>query len=129
MGLSALENRRFRSLLLVIAGVPISLLYLWRTLVEPALTGVLPLDFSANYMAAAARIAAGRDPYDLCAIQGCANQAQPFTPLPLAGAQYVTPLPVAWMLQPLVGADPRLQLAILSGGVHVSLVSFLLPAT
>jgi len=126
--LSALENRRFRSLLLVIAGIPISLLYLWRTLVEPALTGVLPLDFSANYMAAAARIAAGRDPYDLCAIQGCANQAQAFTPLPLAGAQYVTPLPVAWMLQPLVGADPRVQLAIVIGVLQVSLVIFLLAA-
>jgi hypothetical protein len=126
--LSALENRRFRSLLLVIAGIPITLLYLWRTLVQPALTGILPLDFSANYMAAAARIAAGRDPYDLCVIQGCAHQAQTFVPLPLAGAQYVTPLPVAWMLQPLVGADQRLQLAIVIGVLQVSLVIFLLAA-
>ncbi len=112
----------------MIAGVPITLLYLWRTLIEPALTGVLPPDFSANYMAAAARIAAGRDPYDLCVIQGCAIQAQTFTPLPLAGPQYVTPLPVAWMLQPLVGADQRLQLAIVIAVLQVSLVIFLLAA-
>ena len=123
---SPLENRGFRSLLLVIAGVPITLLYLWRTLVQPALTGALPLDFSANYMAAAAKIAAGHDPYDLCVIQGCATQAQTFTPLPLAGAQYVTPLPVAWMLQPLVGADPRLQLAVLIAILQLSLVVFIL---
>lgn len=126
--LSPVENRRFRALLLVIAGVPISLLYLWRTLVQPALTGILPLDFSANYMAAAARIAAGRDPYDLCVIQGCGNQAQTFTPLPLAGAQYVTPLPVAWMLQPLVGADPRIQLAVVIAVLQVSLLVFILAA-
>jgi len=122
---SPLEDRRFRSLLLAIAGVPIALLYMWRTLVQPALTGVLPLDFSANYMAAAARIAAGHDPYDLCVIQGCATQAQTFTPLPLAGAQYVTPLPVAWMLQPLVSADPRLQLAVVIAVLQLSLVVFL----
>ena len=29
----------------------------------------------------------------------------------------MTPLPVAWMLQPLVGADPHLQLAIVIGVV------------
>jgi hypothetical protein len=104
------------------------LLYLWRTLVQPALTGTLPLDFSANYMAAAARIAAGRDPYDLCLIQGCATQAQTFTPLPLAGAQYVTPLPVAWMLQPLVGADPRIQLAVVIAVLQLSLLVFMLAA-
>ncbi len=123
-----MENRRFRSLLLVIAGVPIALLYLWRTLVQPALTGALPPDFSANYMAAAARIAAGRDPYDLCLIQGCATQAQTFTPLPLAGAQYVTPLPGAWMLQPLVGADPRIQLAVVIAVLQLSLLVFMLAA-
>ena len=122
---SSLDNRRFRTLLLAIAAVPIAALYVWRTLILPALTGALPSDFSANYMAAAARIAAGRDPYDLCVIQGCAATAGTFTPLPLAGAQYVTPLPVGWMLQPLVGADPRLQLAIVIGVLQVALVVFL----
>jgi hypothetical protein len=123
-----LDNRRFRSLLLVIAAVPIAAFYLWRTLVLPNLTGALPLDFSANYMAAAARIAAGHDPYDLCVIQGCAQQAGTFTPLPLAGAQYVTPPPVAWMLQPLVGAPPHVQLAVVIGVLQLSLVLFLITA-
>ncbi|HWO45558.1 MAG TPA: glycosyltransferase 87 family protein, partial [Methylomirabilota bacterium] len=122
---SPLDNRRFRALLLIVAGVPIAALYVWRTLVLPALTGALPADFSANYMAAAARIASGRDPYDLCFIQGCAAAPGTFTPLPLAGAQYVTPLPVAWMLQPLVGVDPRVQLAIVVGVLQVALVVFL----
>ena len=112
----------------MIAGVPITLLYLWRTLVQPALTGALPPDFSSNYMAAAARIASGRDPYDLCVIQGCATQGQTFTPLPLAGVQYVTPLPVAWMLQPLVGADPRIQLALVIAVLQISLLVFVLTA-
>jgi Protein of unknown function (DUF2029). len=121
---SPLDNRRFRTLLLAIAAVPIAALYVWRTLILPALTSSLPADFSANYMAAAARIASGHDPYDLCVIQGCATTPGTFTPLPLAGAQYVTPLPVAWMLQPLVGADPRLQLAIVIGVLQVALVVF-----
>jgi hypothetical protein len=122
---SPLDDRRFRSLLLVIAAVPISAIYLWRTLVLPILSGSLPADFSANYMAAAAKIAAGKDPYDLCVIQGCAQHAGTFTPLPLAGAQYVTPPPVAWMLQPLVGASPHVQLAVVVAVLQLSLVVFL----
>jgi len=99
--------------------------YLWRTVILPVLAGAIPADFSANYMAAAARIAAGRDPYDLCIIQGCAPSSGTFTPLPLAGAQYVTPPPVAWMLQPLIGADPHVQLAIVIGVLQLALVVFL----
>jgi hypothetical protein len=121
-----LENRRFRTVLLIGTAVPIGAVYLWRTLILPVLAGALPADFSANYMAAAARIASGHDPYDLCVIQGCAPSTGAFVPLPLAGAQYVTPLPVAWMLQPLLGADPHLQLAIVIGVLQVSLVLFLL---
>ena len=122
---SPLDNRRFRTLLLAIAAPPIAALYIWRTLILPALSGALPADFSANYLAAAARIASGHDPYDLCVIQGCSATAGIFTPLPLAGAQYVTPLPVAWMLQPLVGADPHLQLGIVIGVLHVAVLVFL----
>jgi hypothetical protein len=120
-----LENRHFRTVLLAAAAVPIGGVYLWRTLILPILAGALPADFSANYMAAASRIASGHDPYDLCVIQGCTPASGTFIPLPLAGVQYVTPLPVAWMLQPLVGADPRLQLAIVIGVLQVSLVVFL----
>ena len=120
-----LEDRRFRTLLLAVTAVPISALYLWRTLILPIIAGGLPADFSANYMAAAARIASGQDPYDLCVIRGCGPATGTLTPLPLAGAQYVTPLPVAWMLQPLVGADPRLQLAVIIGVLQLALIVFL----
>src|SRR5258708_9620400 len=47
-------------------------------------------------MRAAARLAAGRDPFDLCQTMGC---------LEPTGPQYVTPLPLAWLLQPVVGVD------------------------
>ncbi len=112
-------------MLLVIAGVPIAALYVWRTVILLAIAGALPSDFGANYMAAAASIAAGHDPYDLCVIQGCAQSTQSFTPLPLAGPQYVTPPPVAWMLQPLVGADPHVQLAVVIVVLQLSIVVFL----
>jgi hypothetical protein len=122
---SPLDHRGFRTLLLAIATPPIAAVYIWRTVVLPALSGALPADFSANYMAAAARIASGHDPYDLCVLQNCAPTPGAFTPLPLAGAQYVTPLPVAWMLQPLLGADPHVQLAIVIGVLHVAVIVFL----
>lgn len=122
---SPLDDRRFRALLLAIAGLPIAALYIWRTLVLPALSGAAPGDFAVNYMAAAARIAAGRDPYDLCVIQGCANAGLGPAVLPLAGPQYVTPPPVAWMLQPLVGADARVQLAVVVVVLQLSMVVFL----
>jgi hypothetical protein len=122
-----MQNRRFRTVLLCIAGVPITALYIWRTLILPALAGVVPGDFSANYMAAAAKIAHGQDPYELCAVQGiqCA-QSSSFIPLPLAGAQYVTPPPVAWLLQPLVAADTRVQLMVVIAVLQLSVIVFLI---
>ena len=76
-----LENRRFRTLLLVVTAVPIGAIYVWRTVVLPIIAGGLPADFSANYLAAAARIASGKDPYDLCVITGC-GPATGLTPCP-----------------------------------------------
>ena len=122
---SPLENARFRALLLVLAGVPIGALYIWRTLVLPLALGVVPGDLSENYLAAAARIAAGKDPYDLCAIQACGGvHSGGFVPLPLAGAQYVTPPPVAWMLQPLLHAGATVQLVVVIGVLQLSLAVF-----
>jgi len=103
----ALENRRFRSALLVIAGVPIALTYLWQAVLQPILFDGYLGDFQESYLRAAARLAGGQDPYDLCARFSC---------LEPTGPQYVTPLPLAWLLQPLVGADPR---AITVGAVLV----------
>jgi hypothetical protein len=125
---SPLDNRRFRGVLLILAGIPIAALYLWRTVVLPLAVGTLPGDFSANYMAAAAKIAAGRDPYDLCAIGigFCpARHTGTFTPLPLAGAQYVTPPPVAWMLQPLLHVAPAVQLAVVLAVLQLSVIVLL----
>jgi hypothetical protein len=97
--LRALANRRFRGLLLFVAGVPIGLAFLWRGVVQPLLFGTYLGDFQESYMRAAARLAAGRDPYDLCQTLGC---------LEPTGPQYVTPLPLAWLLQPVVGVDSHL---------------------
>jgi hypothetical protein len=57
-------------------------------------------------------------------IQGCAAQTGAYTPLPLAGAQYVTPPPVAWMLQPLVHAGPTVQLVVVLVVLQLSLAVF-----
>jgi hypothetical protein len=111
-----LDDRRFRTLLLAIAGVPISLLYIWQSVIVPiAFSGYLG-DFKESYLRAAERLAAGRDPYDLCLSVPC---------LEPTGQQYVTPPPVAWMLQPLVGLDSH---AVVAGAVialNLSLAAFL----
>jgi hypothetical protein len=93
-----MENRRFRSLLLAVAGIPIAATYLWQALLQPIFFGGYLGDFQESYLRAAGRLAAGQDPYDLCATMGC---------LEPTGPQYVMPLPLAWLLQPLVGVDGR----------------------
>jgi hypothetical protein len=120
---SPLDNRRFRTVLLLMAGVPLVAAYVWRTLISPALVGGAPLDFKDNYLLAAEKIAAGHDPYDLCLILGCARAPGTIT-LPLAGPQYITPLPVAWMIQPLVGANPYVQLAVVIAVLQLSFAVF-----
>jgi hypothetical protein len=94
--LRVLSNRRFTGLLVVWAGVPILVLYLWQSLIQPIVFGGHLGDFQESYMRAAARVAAGHDPYDLCQTLGC---------LEPTGPQYVTPPPLAWLLQPAVGLD------------------------
>jgi hypothetical protein len=96
--LPALANPRFRGLLIVGAGIPILLLYVWQGVIQPLLLFDYFGDFQESYMRAAARLAAGQDPYDLCQTFGC---------LEPTGPQYVTPLPLAWLLQPAVHVDSR----------------------
>ena len=96
---SALDNRRFRTVLLAIAGIPILATYLWQALIQPIFFGGYLGDFQESYMRAATRIAGGQDPYDLCATMGC---------LEPTGPQYVMPPVLAWLLQPLVGVDAHL---------------------
>ena len=117
--MTALGNRRFRTVLLAISGVPVGALYLWQALIQPIFLGGYLGDFQESYLRAASRIASGRDPYDLCATMGC---------LEPTGPQYVMPPVLAWMLQPLVGVDSRL---ITTGDVlllNASLIVFLVLA-
>jgi hypothetical protein len=95
----ALDNRGFRSLLLILAGVPIGLLYLWQALIQPLVFGAYLGDFQESYMRAARRLAANSDPYDLCRTMGC---------LEPTGPQYVMPPPLAWLLQPLISVDSHI---------------------
>lgn len=96
---SALDNRRFRTILLVVAGAPVAAVYLWQALIRPLAFGAYLGDFQESYMRAAQRFAQGADPYDLCRTLGC---------LEPTGPQYVMPPTLAWMLQPLVGVDSHL---------------------
>lgn len=89
-----LEHRGFRTILLLLTGVPVALLYLWLGILQPIVFGSIIGDFTGSYMPAAARLAAGHDPYVLCQSMGC---------LEPTGPQYVMPPVLAWMLQPLVG--------------------------
>jgi len=104
---SALDNRVFRSLLLVLAGVPIAAVYLWQALILPLAFGAYLGDFQESYMRAARRLAVNSDPYDLCRTMGC---------LEPTGPQYVMPPPLAWLLQPLISVDSH---AITIGAVLV----------
>ena len=103
----ALANRGFRSLLLVLAGAPIGMLYLWQALIQPLVFGAYLGDFQESYMRAARRLAANSDPYDLCRTMGC---------LEPTGPQYVMPPPLAWLLQPLISVDSH---AITVGAILV----------
>jgi len=111
-----LANRRFSGLLVVWAGIPITLLYVWQALVQPLAFGTYLGDFQESYMRAAGRLAAGQDPYDLCQTLGC---------LEPTGPQYVTPLPLAWLLQPAVGVDAHVLAAAAVVLLNASLVVFL----
>src|SRR5256885_12147147 len=93
---SALDSRRYRSVLLAIAGFPFLATYLWQALVQPIFFGGYLGDFQESYMRAAGRIASGLNPYDLCATIGCSEPT---------GPEYVMPPVLAWMLQPLVGVS------------------------
>ena len=112
-----MANRRFSGLLVIWAGIPITLLYIWQALVQPLAFGTYLGDFQESYMRAAGRLAAGRDPYDLCQTMGC---------LEPTGPQYVTPLPLAWLLQPAVGVDSHALAAAAVILLNASLVVFLI---
>jgi hypothetical protein len=112
----ALADRRFRTLLLVWAGLPIGVLYIWRGLVQPLLFGTYLGDFEESYLRAARRVAAGLDPYDLCQTMGCQEPT---------GPQYVMPPLLAWFLQPVVHVDSHVLGVVVIIVLNVSLAVFL----
>ena len=112
-----MANPRFRGLLVAGAGIPILAFYIWQAVIQPVVFSGYFGDFQESYMRAAARLASGQDPFDLCQTVGC---------LEPTGPQYVTPLPLAWLLQPAVHVDGQ----VLAVGVvlllNASLVVFLI---
>lgn len=94
----ALLNRRFRSLLLAIAGVPIGVSYLWNAFLQPLLNpNLVPTDFHEAYLTAAASIAAGQDPYGPCHNAACFQQ--------LTNSASVYPPLLGWLLQPVINVN------------------------
>jgi hypothetical protein len=91
-------------------------LYLWQALVQPLVFGTYLGDFQESYMRAAARLAAGNDPYDLCQSMGC---------LEPTGPQYVMPPPLGWLLQPAVGVDSHALTIAVVLLLNASLFAFL----
>ena len=89
----AIGNPRLQTAAILISGPPILVVYLWRTLVGPILLpATQPVDFFEDYVPSGALIAAGRDPYSVCA-QSC------WKGLTDAGSLY--PPVDAWLSQPL----------------------------
>ncbi len=111
--LRPLENRRFRGLLLVLAGIPLLLAYLAQTLIQPILDpNFSPKDFWV-YQQAAAQMRHGEDIY------------QPFftstTKDPAFNRAYIYPPLVAWAVWPLVPPDCAASEHSKTGAVPISL--------
>jgi hypothetical protein len=110
----ALANRRFRWLLLAIAGVPITLAYLWFGLLRPLLSGG-PSDFVYTYLAGARMLAAGADPY-LCNAGQCGGHPHYLLFYP----------PFAfWLMQPLAGLDETATARVALVAANLFLVAFI----
>jgi len=114
--LPALANRRFRGLLLIWTGTPLAVAYLWFGALQPLVFGIYLGDFQESYLRAASRLAAGRNPYDLCQSMGCVEPT---------GPQYVMPPLLAWLLQGAVGADGRVISIAVVVVLNLSLAAFL----
>jgi hypothetical protein len=100
----ALANRRFRLLLLTLAGIPILVQYLQQTLIDPLLNaGYRPGDFDV-YLRAAETLSRGGDPY--VAFFAAA------VPDPTLNQAYIYPPLLAWLLQPLLALPHHLAVAL-----------------
>ena len=97
----ALERRRFRRLILAIAGAAIGLQYVWQTLITPAfLPGKAPVDFFEDYVGSARLMLSGIDPYSVCHTRACWTD--------LANTASVYPPVVTWLSLPMANLDQTL---------------------
>ncbi len=97
---SAFANRRFRTVILVLAGVPIGVAYAWYGVVWPLVWNQVS-DFRQVYLEGARVIATGGDPYQ-CSTGFCSGHTQGW--LGAAGAVY--PPFALWLIQPFARFDP-----------------------
>ena len=91
---AALSNRRFRTLLIVLAGLPILVAYAWYGVIWPMFWNQLS-DFRQVYLDGAHVIATGGDPYQ-CSTGFCSGHSKGW--LGAAGAVY--PPFTLWVMQP-----------------------------
>jgi hypothetical protein len=115
----ALYNRRFRTLLLVVAGVPILVAYLWYGAVWPLFWNQLS-DFRQVYLDGARVIAAGGDPYQ-CSTGFCSGHSKGW--LGAAGAVY--PPFTLWVFQPFERFDPATVDAVALVAANICLIAFI----
>lgn len=116
----ALANRHFRTLLLVVAGVPILIAYAWFGVLWPLISSQLD-DFRQVYLEGARVIGAGGDPYR-CGSGFCSGHSSGW--LGAAGAVY--PPFTLWVMQPFSRFDPATVDAFALIAANVCLAAFIL---
>jgi hypothetical protein len=116
---AALANRRFRTLLLGLAGVPIVVAYAWYGVLWPLFWNQLS-DFRQVYLDGARVIAAGADPYQ-CSTGFCSGHSKGW--LGAAGAVY--PPFTLWVVQPFNRFDPATVDAFALVAANLCLLAFI----
>lgn len=116
---AALANRRFRTLLLLLAGVPILVAYAWYGVIWPVVWNQLS-DFRQVYLDGARVIAAGGDPYQ-CSTGFCSGHSKGW--LGAAGAVY--PPFTLWVFQPFNRFDAATVDAVALVAANLCLVAFI----
>jgi Glycosyltransferase family 87 len=99
----ALQNRRFRTVLLILAVVPIGFRYAEATLVGQ-LVHPIRGDFMQVYVDGARQLTSGADPYAACLASNCYVN--------LANGWWFYPPAVLWLFQPFTHLDERVTNAI-----------------
>jgi glycosyl transferase family 87 len=116
---AALANRRFRTFLLALAGVPILAAYAWYGVIWPMFWNQLS-DFRQVYLDGARVLAAGGDPYQ-CSTGFCSGHSKGW--LGAAGAVY--PPFTLWVFQPFNHLDPGTVDAAALVAANLCLVAFI----